>query len=120
MNSGHLSDDAGKFELLVQSVTDYAIYMLDPRGIVTSWNPGARRFKVSETQVMPLPGDLTPYGYVAIYDIDGDVATALECAPATASHHLTTLRDAGLIAATRDGRRLLYQRTSLGDRLTEA
>jgi PAS domain S-box-containing protein len=26
-------------------VTDYAIYMLDPDGIVTSWNPGARRFK---------------------------------------------------------------------------
>ena len=35
----------GKFELLVQSVTDYAIYMLDPHGVVTSWNPGARRFK---------------------------------------------------------------------------
>ncbi|HEX4693126.1 PAS domain S-box protein [Sphingomonas sp.] len=34
-----------KFELLVQSVTDYAIYMLDPTGRVTSWNPGARRFK---------------------------------------------------------------------------
>jgi PAS domain S-box-containing protein len=26
-------------------VTDYAIYMLDPNGIVASWNPGARRFK---------------------------------------------------------------------------
>jgi len=26
-------------------VTDYAIYMLDADGIVTSWNPGARRFK---------------------------------------------------------------------------
>jgi len=34
-----------KFELLVQSVTDYAIYMLDPQGHVTSWNAGARRFK---------------------------------------------------------------------------
>ncbi|MGK6354061.1 PAS domain S-box protein [Sphingomonas sp. DT-207] len=32
-------------ELLVQSVTDYAIYMLDPSGLVASWNPGARRFK---------------------------------------------------------------------------
>jgi PAS domain-containing protein len=29
-------------------VTDYAIYMLDPDGIVTSWNPGARRFKSYE------------------------------------------------------------------------
>ena len=26
-------------------MTDYAIYMLDPTGIVTSWNPGAQRFK---------------------------------------------------------------------------
>lgn len=32
-------------ELLVQNVTDYAIYMLDPQGIVSSWNAGAARFK---------------------------------------------------------------------------
>ena len=32
-------------DLLVQNVTDYAIYMLDPTGIVTSWNAGAERFK---------------------------------------------------------------------------
>lgn len=34
-----------QFRLLVQSVTDYAIYMLDPKGHVTSWNPGAHRIK---------------------------------------------------------------------------
>ncbi len=34
-----------KADLLVQSVTDYAIYMLDPHGIVSSWNPGAERLK---------------------------------------------------------------------------
>ena len=39
------SSTGGKFELLVQSVTDYAIFMLDPQGRVTSWNAGARRFK---------------------------------------------------------------------------
>ncbi len=33
------------FELLVQSVTDYAIYMLDAEGRVSSWNAGAERFK---------------------------------------------------------------------------
>src|SRR6185295_3460427 len=38
------SDD-GRYRLLIQAVTDYAIYMLDPTGIVTSWNPGAQRFK---------------------------------------------------------------------------
>ncbi len=33
------------FRLSVASVTDYAIYMLSPEGIVTSWNAGAQRFK---------------------------------------------------------------------------
>ena len=37
--------DEGRYRLLVEAVTDYAIYMLDVNGIVTSWNPGARRFK---------------------------------------------------------------------------
>ena len=31
--------------LLVESVTDYAIYMLDPEGYVTTWNVGAERMK---------------------------------------------------------------------------
>ncbi|MBW4656603.1 MAG: PAS domain S-box protein [Kaiparowitsia implicata GSE-PSE-MK54-09C] len=34
-----------RYRLLVEAVTDYAIYMLDPDGKVVSWNPGARRFK---------------------------------------------------------------------------
>jgi PAS domain-containing protein len=34
-----------QFRLLVQGVTDYAIYMLDQNGIVTSWNLGAQRIK---------------------------------------------------------------------------
>ena len=33
------------FKLLVQSIVDYAIYMLDPTGRVTSWNAGAERIK---------------------------------------------------------------------------
>ena len=33
------------FKLLVQSVVDYAIYMLDREGRVTSWNVGAERIK---------------------------------------------------------------------------
>jgi PAS domain S-box-containing protein len=35
----------GRFRLLIDAITDYAIYMLDPDGTVISWNPGARRFK---------------------------------------------------------------------------
>jgi PAS domain S-box-containing protein len=33
------------YELLISSVIDYAIYMLDPTGRVVSWNPGAERIK---------------------------------------------------------------------------
>lgn len=33
------------FQLLVDAVTDYAIYMLDPRGRIVTWNKGAERFK---------------------------------------------------------------------------
>ncbi len=35
----------GRYRLLVEAVFDYAIYMIDPKGIVTSWNTGAQRFK---------------------------------------------------------------------------
>jgi PAS domain S-box-containing protein len=34
-----------QFRLLVQNLTDYALYMVDPNGIVTSWNAGAQRIK---------------------------------------------------------------------------
>ena len=33
------------FQALVAAVKDYAIFMLDPRGRVSSWNAGARRIK---------------------------------------------------------------------------
>jgi PAS domain S-box-containing protein len=33
------------FRLLVEGVQDYAIYLLDPRGRVASWNTGAERIK---------------------------------------------------------------------------
>ncbi len=35
----------GRYRLLIEAITDYAIYMLDPNGFVTSWNPGAQQFK---------------------------------------------------------------------------
>lgn len=35
----------GRCRLLVEAVTDYAIYMLGPDGIITSWNPGAERLE---------------------------------------------------------------------------
>jgi PAS domain S-box-containing protein len=38
-------EDPEQFRLLVTSVRDYAIFTLDPRGFITSWNLGAERIK---------------------------------------------------------------------------
>ncbi len=38
-------EEAERYRLLIDAITDYAIYMLDANGYVSSWNPGARRFK---------------------------------------------------------------------------
>ncbi|MDB5955423.1 PAS domain-containing sensor histidine kinase [Ramlibacter sp.] len=40
-----LRESEERFRLLVQGVTDYAIYMLSPAGLITNWNAGARRIK---------------------------------------------------------------------------
>ena len=34
-----------RFQLLVDAIAEYAIFMIDPDGIVTSWNAGAQRIK---------------------------------------------------------------------------
>jgi PAS domain S-box-containing protein len=38
-------DDERQFQMLVHSIKDYAIYMLDVRGRITSWNRGAEHIK---------------------------------------------------------------------------
>jgi PAS domain S-box-containing protein len=40
-----LANDEGRYRLLVENITDYAIYMVDTNGLVASWNQGAERFK---------------------------------------------------------------------------
>lgn len=40
-----LHNSERNFRLLVEGITDYSIFMLDPTGIVTSWNSGAERIK---------------------------------------------------------------------------
>jgi len=43
----------GRYRILVEAITDYAIYMLDTDGRVTSWNSGAERFKgYSEGEIL--------------------------------------------------------------------
>jgi PAS domain S-box-containing protein len=40
-----LRESERHFRLLVNGVTDYALYMLDPDGIITNWNAGGQRIK---------------------------------------------------------------------------
>jgi DNA-binding transcriptional ArsR family regulator len=65
----------------------------------------------------------------ALRDQDLDVATLAkiaECRPTVASQHLSKLRLAGLVEATRDGRRMIYRlrgshvRTLLAEALFQA
>ncbi|WP_293780679.1 PAS domain-containing sensor histidine kinase [uncultured Oxalicibacterium sp.] len=45
MTQEALQKSEQQFRLLVQGVTDYAIYMLDTNGMITSWNAGAQHIK---------------------------------------------------------------------------
>jgi len=40
-----LAESQRHFRMLVEGVSDYAIYLLDPHGNITNWNPGAERIK---------------------------------------------------------------------------
>jgi PAS domain S-box-containing protein len=40
-----LFESERSFRLLVEGVADYALYMLDPKGFITSWNIGGQRIK---------------------------------------------------------------------------
>jgi PAS domain S-box-containing protein len=37
------ADDAARYRCIIDAVTECAIVMLDPKGFVTTWNPGAQR-----------------------------------------------------------------------------
>jgi len=43
--TGDLGHAGGLYQLLVESVRDYAIFALDPKGMILSWNAGAERIK---------------------------------------------------------------------------
>jgi PAS domain S-box-containing protein len=48
VTAGHAASplsDAQRYQLLIDAVTDYGIYVLDPQGRVASWNSGAQRLK---------------------------------------------------------------------------
>jgi DNA-binding transcriptional ArsR family regulator len=85
------------------------------RGIATLWE-----------QAPPAPDGLarligasraTMLGDLAAPRSTTELAQRLSLSPATTSHHLAALREAGLVTGRRDGRSVLYARTPLGDAL---
>ena len=54
-----LRESEQRFRLLLQSVTDYAIFMLDPGGRVANWNAGAERIKgYREQEILGSPSSV--------------------------------------------------------------
>jgi biotin operon repressor len=101
----------------VYAMPDGAALWYAPRGFGNLWTPG-RTAPGKPLAALLGPTRAAVLTLLAAPHSTGDVAAQLGLAAATASHHLTTLRDAGLVTADRAGRRLLYQRTPLGDELT--
>ncbi|WP_159718710.1 hybrid sensor histidine kinase/response regulator [Geminicoccus flavidas] len=70
-----------RFRLLVEGVTDYAIFMLDPQGQITNWNSGAERIKGYTAQ--EIVGQHFSRFYTEEDRANGEPQRALE----TAIHH---------------------------------
>src|SRR5581483_8017777 len=49
-------DSDEQLALFVESVHEYAMFLLDPQGVTTSWNPGVRRGGGARTGARPGPG----------------------------------------------------------------
>jgi diguanylate cyclase (GGDEF)-like protein/PAS domain S-box-containing protein len=67
-----------RFRALVEGVTDYAIYLLDPDGIVSNWNAGAQRTK--QYRASEIVGQYFGCFYSREDQIDGLPAHGLEIA----------------------------------------
>ena len=120
-------DLAGRGLLLMPSAFQWArpsVTDLEPwqptvvypaRGIATLWDDGAAapdglKRLLGATRAAALAGLDAPRSTT-------DLARRLSISPANASHHLTALRDAGLVTGRREGRAVLYVRTPTGDDL---
>ena len=81
---------ADPFRLLVESVVEYAIFMLDPAGRVVSWNPGAERvYACPGSQII---GKSFSRFYTASDQAAGKPEEALRLALETNSYEQTSLR----------------------------
>jgi hypothetical protein len=87
-----------------------------PRGIGMLWAPdeGGDREAIEALLGRRRAGILATLGAPAATN---ELARRLGASPAGVNEHLGILRRAGLVRATRDGRRVLYERTPMGDAL---
>jgi PAS domain S-box-containing protein len=69
------------YRVLIDSISDFAIYMLDPTGLVVSWNTGAQRYK--GYQVWEILGQHFSRFYTAEDQAAGLPAIALDTAART-------------------------------------
>ena len=125
---GHVADLHGRGLLLLPSAFAWmgpAVITEEPwqptliypaRGVATLWETGERRTPEAVARVI----GSTRAALLAELDAPRtttDVARLLDITPGGASQHLTALRAAGLAAARREGRTVLYVRTPLADAL---
>jgi DNA-binding transcriptional ArsR family regulator len=87
-----------------------------PRGIGMLWAPDEGRDREALEALLGRrrAGILVTLGVPAA---TSDLAQRLGASPAGVNEHLGVLRRAGLVRAARDGRRVLYERTPMGDAL---
>src|ERR1700688_49824 len=84
-----------QFRLLVESVVEYAIYMLDPIGTVTTWNPGAQKIKGYEAS------EIIGKNFACFYTAD-DVAAKKPEVNLAEARRLGHIRDQG-VRVRKDG-----------------
>ena len=74
-----LFESERSFRLLVEGVADYALYMLDPTGIITNWNIGGQRIKGYAPE--EILGQHFSRFYTEADRANGKPLRALQCAP---------------------------------------
>lgn len=100
-NAGSSIQTEERYRLLVDAVVDYAIYMLNPEGIVVSWNAGAERLKgFTAAEIIGR--------HFSTFYLPEDVRSGMP------AHALATARDEGRFEAQgwrvcKDGRRFWAQ-----------
>jgi PAS domain S-box-containing protein len=76
--------DTARLQLFIDAVTDYAIYMLSPEGLVASWNSGAQRIKgYAASEII---GQHVSRFYTESAQAAGEPARALQGAAQTGKH----------------------------------